>query len=122
MSDPRHALGRRAEEVVAAWLEDGGWTVLARRVRSREGGEVDIVALDPDRTLVAVEVRARRTTRAGAAAVSVDRRRVQRLERTLVAFARSHPGPHSGLRVDLVTVEPLAESWRVRRVASIGSW
>ena len=124
MSDPRHVLGRAAEEVVAAWLSDAGWTILERRIRAGAGGEVDLLALDPARTLVAVEVRARRSHRTGAAATTVDRRRVRRLELTLVAYASSGAAPHRGLRVDLVTVEPAAGSppgWRLRRYPGIGS-
>ena len=86
MGDPRHDLGLAAEAAVVGWLTDAGWRVIERRARSPTGGEVDIVAIDPERTLVAVEVRARRTRRAGEAALSVDQRRVMRLRR--------HPGQH----------------------------
>lgn len=123
MSDPRHALGRAAEEAVAGWLSRTGWTVLDQRVRAGAGGEVDLLALDPAGTLVAVEVRARRTDRTGAAAVTVDHRRIRRLEATLVAYATSSGPPHHGLRVDLVSVEPCvapARGWRLRRIPGIG--
>lgn len=124
MSDPRHALGRAAEEAVATWLATAGWTVLERRIRAGAGGEVDLVAVDPARTLVAVEVRARRSGRTGAAAMTVDRRRIRRLELTLVAYASSGGTRHRGLRVDLVTVEPATgptRGWRLRRIPGIGS-
>jgi putative endonuclease len=124
MADPRHALGLRAEEAVAAWLRRAGWTVLAHRVRSGAGGEVDLIVLDPDRTLVAVEVRARRSGRAGAAGWSVDRRRVCRLQATLVAFARAAGPGHRDLRVDLVTAEPDPagpDRWRLSRLPDIGA-
>jgi putative endonuclease len=125
MGDPRHDLGRRAEEATDAWLARHGWRVLARRLRSAGGGEVDLVALDPSGILVAVEVRARRSVRTGSAGTSVDRRRVARLGRTLAAFATSEAGPpHRGLRVDLVTAEPIpddpAGGWRLRRLPGIG--
>ena len=123
MSDPRHALGHAAEEAAAGWLTAAGWTILERRLRTGAGGEVDLVALDPAWTLVAVEVRARRADRTGAAATTVDHRRVRRLESTLVAYASSGATRHRGLRVDLVTVEPLAGSergWRLRRIPGIG--
>jgi putative endonuclease len=106
MADPRHALGLAVEAAVAAWLERAGWTLVARRARSAAGGEVDIVAVDRDAFLVAVEVRGRRTARTGAAATTVDRRRVKRLRRTLASLAASTRTPHRGLRVDLVTAEP----------------
>lgn len=123
MSDPRHILGRMAEQAVEQWLTREGWTVLARRLRAGAGGEVDLIALDPSLTLVAVEVRARRTDRTGAASTTLDRRRVHRLESTLVAYAATGAIRHRGLRVDLVTVEPVAGSergWRLRRHPAIG--
>lgn len=125
MGDPRHDLGLRAEQAAAAWLERCGWSILARRQRSPHGGEVDILALDPDGVLVALEVRARRSERAGRASESVDARRVSRMRRTLAAFAATRPTHHDRLRVDLVTVEPMhggrAGSWRVRRAPDIGA-
>jgi putative endonuclease len=123
MPDPRHLLGRAAEEAVARWLVACGWRVLAARQRSTGGGEVDIVAIDPEGIMVAVEVRARRSRRAGSAIASVDRRRVGRLARTLAAVAASSGEPHQGLRIDLVSVEPIADRpghWRLRRESGIG--
>ena len=122
MGDPRHALGLAAEDAVAAWLTAAGWRVIRRRTRSAGGGEVDLVAIDPARTLVAVEVRARRTPRAGAAAMSVDGRRVARLGRTLAAIGATCGEPHGGLRIDLVSAEPTGDPgrWRLTRVPGIG--
>ena len=123
MSDPRHLLGQRAEAAAGAWLERAGWRILATRHRSTHGGEVDLVARDPTGFLVAVEVRARRSTRVGQAGTSVDERRVTRLRRTLAAYAADSATPYRGLRVDLVTVEPVPGPpghWRLRRMAGIG--
>ena len=123
MADPRHRLGVDAERAVAAWLATGGWLIRGRRVRSVDGGEVDIIATDPSGVLVAVEVRARRTARTGAAALTVDRRRIARLGRTLAAVAAAGAVTSTGLRVDVVTVEPEAGAsgrWRLRRLAGVG--
>ena len=122
MADPRQALGLAVEAAVAAWLERAGWTLVSRRARSGAGGEVDIVAVDRDAVLVAVEVRARRSARTGAAATTVDRRRVGRLQRTLASVAAATRTPHRGLRVDLVTAEPIpgsAGAWRLSRIPGI---
>jgi putative endonuclease len=122
MADPRHDLGLTAEAAVAGWLTDAGWRIVERRARSATGGEVDIVAIDPERTLVAVEVRARRTRRAGEAALTVDQRRVMRLRRTLASIAADRRRGHRALRIDLVTVEPAGQPgrWRLVRVPGIG--
>jgi putative endonuclease len=123
MADPRHTLGLDGEEATAAWLSGAGWRVLARRQRSAFGGEVDLIALDPDGVLVAVEVRVRRSVRSGGPDESVDALKVARLHRTLVAFARASREPRCGLRIDLVAVEPAPGrrgAWRLRRVPGIG--
>ena len=125
MGDPRHDLGIAAERAVGAWLETSGWRLLGRRVRAPGGGEVDILALDPDGILVGVEVRARRTvrTRTGTETITADR--VQRTGRTVAAIAAATGVTHRGLRMDLVSVTPepgpAADRWRLRRVPDIGS-
>ena len=123
MTDPRHDLGISAERAVEAWLQECGWQMLGRRIRSPGGGEVDLVALDPEDVLVGIEVRARRTARAGDGSESIDGRRTARIGRTLVAFAAERHLRHRGLRVDLVSVmpEPTVWRWRLRRTPNIGS-
>lgn len=125
MGDPRHDLGNAAEAAVAAWLERSAWCVLGRRVRSANGGEVDLVALDPDRVLVAIEVRARRTARSGIGSERIDARRTARMGRTLVAFAARNGLGHRALRIDLVSVTPEpggSAAWRLRRLPDISPW
>ena len=122
MADPRHVLGLAAEEATAAWLERSGWRVVGRRCRAAGGGEVDLLALDAQRVLVAVEIRARRTGRTGAPAETVGARHVERIRRTLVASAPA-AGRHGGLRVDLVVCEPLVDRpgrWRLTRIPGVG--
>lgn len=125
MGDPRHDLGIAAEQAVAGWLEAKGWRILARRYRSRAGGEVDLIGLDTGGVLVAVEVRARRTGRAGNGSETIDPRRTARIGRTLSAYAVDRGVAHAGLRTDLVTAAPepgLVARWRLRRVPNIGAW
>ena len=123
MTNPRHRLGLDAEDAVARWLVGSGWALLERRLRSAGGGEVDLVLLDPRRTLVGVEVRARRSSRAGRAEETVDARRVRRISRTLSAFAARSGVAHRGLRIDLVAAEPMPgapRALRLRRIPDLG--
>lgn len=124
MADPRHRFGSQAEDLVASWLVASGWRVLARRYRSAGGGEVDLVALDPRGTLVGLEVRARRSGRAGLPEETVDARRAARIGRSLAAFAASGAARHVGLRVDLVAVDrvpgPPPVRYRLRRFPAVG--
>jgi putative endonuclease len=120
--NPRHELGMRAEAAAAQWLERAGWTIVGRRLRTPVGAEVDLLAVDPRNTLVAVEVRARRSARTGTPEASVDAERLGRLRRSVASLARSRQPPPEGLRVDLVTVAPSQVGpgrWVLRRHAGV---
>jgi putative endonuclease len=123
MPDPRHTLGQRGEAVTATWLESRGWTILARRWRCREG-EIDLVALDPIGTLVAVEVKLRSGERSGGPLASIDGRRLRRLRGALARFgADVPPRPGTGMRLDLVAVSRQADGrWRLHHHRAIDAW
>lgn len=123
MPNPRHALGERAEAVVAAWLTTRGWTIVARRWRCPEG-ELDLVARDPEGVIVAVEVKVRRTGRAGSPAESIDRRRLGRLRAALGHFVGGLGAPLSnGIRVDLVALREGDDGgWRLSHHRGIDAW
>jgi putative endonuclease len=123
MPDPRHALGERAEKAAAAWLETRGWTILARRWRCPEG-ELDLVADDPDGVLVGIEVKVRRTGRAGDPLASIDRRRLLRLRKALGRFgSEAAHSTGNGLRVDLVALRPVEhDQWRLSHHRAIDAW
>jgi len=118
---PQQRLGRRAEEATAMWLTSRGWRVLERRWRSAHG-ELDLVCLDPEGTLVGVEVKLRHTSRAGDPAEALDRRRVARLRRTLAGYAALHRSSASALRIDLVSLTPAGDAWRLSRWPGVDEW
>jgi putative endonuclease len=75
--DDRAVTGRAGEALALRYLQARGLRVLERnyrvaRGRSRQGGEIDLILLDTDGTLVFVEVRVRRGAIGGGAAASVD--------------------------------------------------
>ena len=74
--DDRARTGRAGEALAQRYLQARGMRVLERnyrvaRGRSRQGGEIDLILLDADGTLVFVEVRVRRGAAAGGAAASI---------------------------------------------------
>lgn len=123
MSDPRRLLGQAAERLVAAWLTESGWHVLAQNWRCPDG-ELDLVCRDPLGALVGLEVKCRTTGRGGGALESVDRRRVGRLRRALASYASTNAGHgHGGLRIDVVSVTPGRDhDWRVERFSGVDAW
>lgn len=121
MADPRHRFGQEAEERVATMLTAHGWLVLARRFRVAEG-ELDLVCLDPVGTLVGMEVRARRSPRAGLAIESVRPDRVRRLRAALGRYLAGHAPDYRNVRIDLVTLDRTDHGWSMARHPAIDSW
>jgi putative endonuclease len=121
MAAPQQRLGHRAELATASWLMDKGWRVLEHRWRS-PSGEIDLVCRDPDGILVAVEVKLRRTGRAGLPEDALDGRRMARLRAALAGYAMTQRAKAAGLRIDLVSVTPVGEMWRLSRWPGIDAW
>lgn len=98
----KDAVGRHGENVVARFLEEDGWEVLARNWRTARG-ELDLVARDGN-TVVAVEVKTRRGTDYGSPLEAVTPVKVARLRQLLAAWLaeRSESFPH--MRIDVVGV------------------
>ena len=107
MTAARQSMGRRAEELVARRLENAGWEILGRNVRSRQG-EIDIVARE-GRTLVFVEVKAgRRNAAVGPErpVLAVDGRKQRRIRRLAAAWLAANRGGrrYAEIRFDAVGV------------------
>ncbi len=114
-ADTRKDLGRRGEDLAAAYLLKRGYRVLARNWRAKAGetplprGEIDIVAQD-GKWLVFVEVRTRRRSPAalqpvlGTPEESVTPRKQLRL--IAMAYAYLYELPWAGpWRIDVIALE-----------------
>src|SRR5260370_42471808 len=105
MREARRILGRRGEELAAAWYESHGYEVVARNWRSREG-ELDLV-LRQGRLFVFCEVKNRSTTRFGAPVEAVTRQKQTRV-RHLAARWLQDAAPARATRIPLDVVSVLA--------------
>jgi putative endonuclease len=106
-----HARGIGAEATVCARLEQDGWRILARRLRTA-AGELDVVA-DKDGLLAIIEVKARASL--GLAAASVSVRQQARLMAAAEILLAENPGwGAQGVRFDVFVVDARGA---VRRIA-----
>ncbi len=104
----RSEIARRGEDAAAAFLERVGMQIEVRNWRS-SAGEIDIVARDGDE-LVFVEVKTRRSERAGTAAEAVSTAKQGRLVRLARAYiATRGERPDAGVRFDVVAIRVIAE-------------
>jgi putative endonuclease len=98
----RRALGRAAEDLAAAWLEERGYRVLGRNHGLRRG-EVDIVC-EGGGVLCFVEVRSRTGEAWGGPEETVDRRKARRVVLAATDWLARNGGDGRDVRFDVVAV------------------
>jgi putative endonuclease len=105
------ARGVMAEQAACTALEDDGWLVLARRLRTA-AGEIDVVA-EREGLLAFIEVKARPDLLTAAAALG-PRQRARLLAAGEIALADHPEWGRAGVRFDVLLVD---DAGRVRRIA-----
>ena len=103
MTLQRQALGKTGEELAVAELERQGYSIIARRYRTRHG-EIDIVAREGDTTAF-VEVKARATAEFGTAAEAVTPWKQRRLAAMAVDYIARNGLENHPCRFDVVAVD-----------------
>lgn len=99
-----HAWGKHGEDLAMRYLQNRGYTAVARNYRSVGGGaEVDLVALDQD-TLVFVEVKTRYSDEFGPPDSAVDLAKRRKILRGAADFLRRAGKTDALVRFDLVNV------------------
>ena len=99
----RQTIGKWGEDVAAQFLQDKGYEILQRNVRSAYG-ELDIVARY-GATIVFVEVKTRTSTSFGLPEIAVGNRKIQHLLNSAQAFMQLYPGPEQAWRVDVIAIQ-----------------
>jgi putative endonuclease len=102
--------GRSAEDAAQLALERDGWTILARRLRTK-AGEIDMVA-EKDGLLAIVEVKARPSLADAAASLSL-RQQARLVGATEIILAENPHWGIEGVRFDLLLVDAAGS---VRRI------
>lgn len=97
--DASRATGASGEELAAAYLTRKGWTVLARNWRCR-GGELDIIARDPDGVTVFCEVKCRRGRGYGDPLEAITYAKVRKLRSLAAGWLREQDAPVRCVRLD----------------------
>ena len=109
-------IGKAGEDLAAAFLEQEGYTVLARNFHCR-GGELDIVAAKGE-ILAFVEVRTRKKGGMVSPAESVTTAKRNKIIAAAYAFLEQHPGLEQSMqpRFDFISIEAMgddAAKWQI---------
>ncbi len=103
MYERSRRLGEAGERLASDYLQRQGYRIVDRNIRRREG-EIDLVAVDDD-TLVFVEVKLRRSSRAGGAVQQISPAKHARLVQLAEAYSAEHPELPANLRIDVVAID-----------------
>jgi putative endonuclease len=96
-------VGAFGEKVIAHYLEERGFEILARNWRIKEG-EIDIVACDLDGLVHFVEVKTRSSLAFGNPLEAIDRSKARRLQRLALAWLATHHHLGRDFSIDVAAV------------------
>lgn len=94
--------GREAEAEAALWLAQGGWQIVARRVKTK-AGEIDLVAR---RTGLVAFVEVKWRARAASLADAIDERRLARVAAAAELVWQDYARDGEDIRVDVILLAP----------------
>jgi putative endonuclease len=104
MTESRQRLGRWGETLACRYLAERGYTIVARNVRTPYG-EIDIIASQPDGSLVFVEVKTRRSAVFGPPEVSVTTAKKAHLLASIQSYLVDHPDFMGEYRLDVIAIQ-----------------
>ena len=107
MRDSRQEVGREGESLAEQFLQNRGYRILARNVRS-PSGELDLIAEDGD-ALVFIEVKSRRTNAFGGTRYAVDPRKQSRIVKQAAQYLARHRIYGRSCRFDVVLLRASAD-------------
>ena len=103
MTAGRQRLGRWGEDTACQYLAGRGYMIAERNVRTKYG-EIDIIATQPDGTLVFIEVKTRRSALFGPPEVSVTAAKKAHLLASIQAYLVDHPDFAGEYRLDVIAI------------------
>ncbi|MER0069584.1 YraN family protein [Corynebacterium sp. KPL2850] len=114
---PRHRqqLGKRGESIAARYLRQRGFEIIAANVSYRVG-EIDLIAREPDGTIVFVEVKTRSTASFGIAE-AVTPHKLSRMRRAAVQWLDGKP--LSTVRFDVIALVVKGEGFELEHFTGV---
>jgi putative endonuclease len=104
MQTPTQQYGKKGENDAVQYLKKNGYRILERNYRTQLG-EIDIIARD-EKTIVFVEVKARRSTRFGHPKWAITPGKKRNMSMVALHYLKSTQQNKAKARFDVVTIHP----------------
>ena len=96
--------GYAIERIIVQYLKQKGWRVLEQNFKIKFG-EIDIIAQDTDKTLVAVEVKSMKKSEHFKPEYHFNHQKVHKIQKVFQHYITEHDFHNADCRIDLVAVE-----------------
>ena len=111
MTEKTKTLGKRGEDIAAAFLEKKGYNILFRNYKC-SFGEIDIIAKHK-KTLSFIEVKTRSTKKYGLPQEAVTPVKQAKISRVALEFVQRYKMDNRAARFDVVSVQSLNDGYEV---------
>lgn len=109
MGFSKKELGNKGEDIAVKYLRKNKYKILTRHYQKRIG-EIDIIAFDPQETLVFFEVKTRTSSQFGSGADAVNWVKRKRLIKTAYFYLLENHFQNQNFRIDVITVDLNSET------------
>ncbi len=106
MGDQRRQFGKESEEMAARYLKKKGYRILEQNYRTALG-EIDIIARDK-RTIVFVEVKARRSFSFGSPKAAITPKKQRKISMVALSYLKAAGLERASARFDVVAINAYA--------------
>lgn len=119
----RSELGKKGEDFACKYLVDKGFRVIERNFRE-SWGELDVIIIAPDKTLVFVEVKTIKnfSSQGIKPEEQMTRSKLEKFKRTATLYANDHSdlvNDRKGWRLDLIALTRIGNDFLVRHYKNI---
>src|SRR4030066_764273 len=99
----RQSLGRMGESFAVGYLEQQGYTILYRNLRTPYG-EIDLITQQGN-VIVFTEVKTRASTSLGPPEISITPRKAEHMRCAAEYYIQQHPELHGEWRIDVISIQ-----------------
>jgi putative endonuclease len=117
----RKSLGNLGETLAKGYLESIGYSIVERNWHYSRYGEIDIIAFEPDKQVLAfVEVKTRRTDTYGSPleSISEEKQRKMRFLAEVYIALQAHALPVKHVSMDVITVTSDGDGQKIQHYQS----
>ena len=113
-------LGAAGEKAAAEYLEKRRYKIIDRNYR-QPWGEIDLIALSPDKTLVFIEVKTVSGERPLITAEEqVTKSKLTKLKRTCQLYANQYEKlSEKGWRIDVLAINSVGKEWQIKHYENV---